>query len=110
MKLVRDHIDKLPWKWEETKGLLRPTTDRNEHMGLLIAKFMEEGAEFILADTEGGMVEEAADVMQVMMDRIHVASFYPELTPGELETRICVARLSKYKQRGGFSTGLVFDP
>jgi predicted house-cleaning noncanonical NTP pyrophosphatase (MazG superfamily) len=110
-RLVRDHIGNVRWKVEEAKTLLRPVAHYQEHLSLLRSKLLEEVGEFLAAGTQGARINEAADVLQVLIDFIRMNEPDPDdmSTSGEIRLVIIHAQSVKGEELGGFTHGVVWE-
>ena len=99
-KLIRDHMDKIPWKVEAAKGLLRPPNDEQEFRELLIQKLLEEVGELVVALPGQAMANEMADVLEVLDGISHLAN---------IRHQVQQAKIERFLARGGFQEGLVWD-
>lgn len=100
-QLVRDYIAKIPWDREELKQHLRPVRDDQEHEALLRLKLEEEVAEFLAARSREEMIEEMADIFEVLDTFMNRHQIYGS----EVDAR----QAEKYQERGGFLTGMVLE-
>lgn len=107
MKLVRDRIGDVPWSDEENKRLLGSTSPGSpEHHLLLVAKLREEVEELVAAfaaGTQQEVVEEAADVYEVLLG---ILSFDGK---GRPDVKLHQAAVEKFNARGGFFRGRTYD-
>ncbi|MET0388144.1 MAG: nucleoside triphosphate pyrophosphohydrolase [Polyangiales bacterium] len=95
-KLIRDRLPELMRSWG-----LRVTTrqlDPAELIACLRAKLQEEAAEVQQAPSRAALLEELADVTEVVQALCEVSG----ITPLELEA----CRLAKQRERGGFAAGV----
>lgn len=108
MRLVRDRIDEIDWGYgngNDDKIYLKKLPDGVDYHELLRSKFIEEVGELLLADRESGsdqVTDEAADVIEVLVTLA--------IQHGVSWDSIMERRLQKLGERGGFMTGLVYDP
>lgn len=100
-KLVRDRVAESPWKWEETKQGLRPVRSPGEHDRLLDQKLLEEVGEFMISYSGLEILNEAADVIEVILTIVERTGFTRE----SVERR----RQELIQERGGFTEGLVWE-
>lgn len=100
-RLVRDYMAQVPWKCEELKRCLRPVHDATEHETLLRMKLGEEVAEFLAARSREEMIEEMADIFEVLDTFMNRHQIYGS----EVDAR----QAEKYQERGGFLTGMVLE-
>lgn len=100
-RLIRDHMGEVPWKCEELKGCLRSVHGETEHETLLRMKLGEEVAEFLAAQSRAEMIEEMADIFEVLDTFMSRHKIYGS----EVDAR----QVDKYRERGGFKTGLVLE-
>lgn len=103
-KLVRDKVDELPWHYEAAKEALRVARD-GEVDSLLRRKLLEEVAEFLEAPTEADAIEEAGDVLEVML------AILARCGDGSGGNSMAVLNrmYAKRQSRGGFKRGLVLE-
>lgn len=106
-RLVRDRIGEVPWKFHEAKQGLRPVTGHREHLKLIRQKLLEEVSEFLAAVGEHELLEEAADILQVITDMVRLDM--PGWNEYKLLAVINDIRLKKLDERGGFSQGTVWE-
>lgn len=103
-KLVRDKVDEIPWGLEPAKAGLRLVHSDAEFDSLLRQKGLEEYGEFIEALTEADSIEEAGDVLEVLLTRL------ARVGDGAGTLDAVVAKmLAKRQSRGGFKRGLVLE-
>jgi predicted house-cleaning noncanonical NTP pyrophosphatase (MazG superfamily) len=112
VKLVRDRIGDIPWDDEESKqhlGWVEPGSA--EHRWLLLAKLDEEVRELATAivggDEPAKVVEEAADVYEVLLGLLHVAA--RKASHGAPHSWLAEVVATKRVQRGGFFEGRTYD-
>lgn len=102
MKLVRDNIGDIAWRYPDSKAALRPVKDVDEHIDLLHAKLLEEVGELILAKSRDEVLSEVADLTEAVRALVLIRTGY---TTADIEA----ARALKYRTRGGFDRGTVWD-
>ena len=103
-RLVRDNVGSEPWRFEEAKQGLRDVEGKGEHLSLLQAKLLEEVGELLTATTKEEHVEEAADVLQVVLDLIALRGH-----GAILGADIILKAHEKRRRRGGFDIGTVWE-
>ncbi len=110
MKLVRDHIGDIPWREEsggeqakERLGWIE--TDSQEYHDLLRNKLREEVGELLDAMTKLQIIEEAADVFEVL--RAFLVANRIAL-PSDAEPLLVRAANAKLAERGGYFAGRTF--
>lgn len=118
-RLVRDRIGDIPWKYgDDSKQGLRWVRGLNELNQLSLQKLLEECGEFLAAVanqelTEGtdasDSIEEAADILEVLIARIRVIFATPYPSRKEILNQIIVALDEKHEERGGFEKGVVWE-
>ncbi len=103
-KLVRDKVDAPPWQYEKAKVAFRLVHSDAEFLSLLERKLLEEVGELLAADTEADAIEEAGDVLEVML------TYLARCGDGSGDLSMVVNKmLAKRQGRGGFERGLVLD-
>ena len=95
-KLVRDRIPEII----EKSGAICNTRilNKGEYIAEINQKMHEELAEYETAETTEDIVEELADLLEL----IHAAAAYHEASFEEVE----IVRLEKAEKRGGFDEGI----
>jgi predicted house-cleaning noncanonical NTP pyrophosphatase (MazG superfamily) len=78
---------------------VRPVEGYAERVLLLRKKLLEEATEAALATSREQLIEELADVVQVVMDLAEAV--------GAGVSGVELARVAKYKDKGGFAAGIV---
>jgi predicted house-cleaning noncanonical NTP pyrophosphatase (MazG superfamily) len=100
VQLARDLVHTVPWKDEDAKKHLGQARDAAHHDRLLRAKLLEEVAEF-LEETEGpGQMDEAVDILEVLLTILDRSGMDPDY--------LDLARRKKKHERGGFALGITF--
>ena len=99
-KLVRDKIPGII-RANGEEAIVRTAASDEEYALRLKEKLSEEIAEFYAAPDRAHMVEEMADVAEVLRA---IAKFY-ELPEAEVER----ARIEKLRKRGGFENRIVWS-
>ena len=98
-KLVRDKV----WEVMADRGIAKSSKFRyakgKEYQTYLFAKLMEECAEVIGANTAEQRAEEIADVREVL----HAIAYLEGIEPHVIE----MAQNEKFKDKGGFTKGIV---
>lgn len=102
-KLIRDRVVDLPWRHEAFKAAVRPAHDETEVDRLLRCKLLEEVAEFLEAPTDRAALEEAADVLEVLLALVSRSGY------AEPFEKITDRMHDKRRERGGFEHGLVLE-
>lgn len=100
LELVRDNLANVPWRDEDQKQYLRPVADVEEHRRLLRQKLVQEVAELLAVTHQLDLLEECADVYEVMLAMLG--------SSGMNSLDLAVAAENKRELRGGFSEGLVY--
>lgn len=95
-RLVRDCMER---KIDLVEPYVRKVVDDTELLRLLKAKLLEEVGELLLAPRRKDVLEELADVQQVL--RLY-ASLH-QYSSVDVE----VARVAKWTEKGGFGNGMV---
>lgn len=98
-KLVRDRIPEIISASGATSRVRR--ADHEEYISLLRNKLVEEAHEARSADTPDDTLRELADVYEVVLSLAAALGF----TPADVED----ARISKHRERGGFSQAFVLE-
>lgn len=93
-RLIRDRADQVPWADESGKQFVRPVKDIQEFNRLVIQKLLEECGELLAADTRQAIMEEAADVYEVLRAIVSSRGVDPDW--------ITTAALAKRDKKGGF--------
>jgi predicted house-cleaning noncanonical NTP pyrophosphatase (MazG superfamily) len=96
-KLVRDRIPEIVANREPAQQFR--VADPSEMPGLLRAKLLEEVAEFSAATDGPAMIEELADVLEVIRALGHLC--------GSDLNALEAVRARKAAERGGFDAGIV---
>lgn len=107
VKLVRDRMREIPWEDENVKQyLFQTTTNTPAYRTLLRDKVFEESAELANARTMSEVIEESADLYEVILAMIVSRGIAGSRTSAEQ----CLQFYAqvKFKERGGFVEGLCF--
>lgn len=93
-KLIRDKVPQLPWHDETAKQFVRPVNDPQEGHQLIRQKILEEVGELIGAYFSSNVLQESADVLEVLITicRVHGYSI----------DDLWEAREIKHQLKGGF--------
>lgn len=102
MKLIRDRLANAPWEFmPEGKQFVRRVRSAEEHADALRRKLLEEAREVITAENTEELAMELADLMEV----INAIAITNSIPLDQLEH----LRLVKYRDRGGFEIGTIWD-
>jgi len=107
VKLVRDRMREIPWKDESAKRyLFQVTTNTPAYRTLLRDKVFEESTELANARTMGEVIEESADLYEVILAMIVSRGIAADRASAELCLQFYAQ--TKFEERGGFIQGLCF--
>lgn len=98
-KLVRDNIPEIIKK--EGKKCKYHIANSEEHIKLLKDKLQEEVNELLKAKTREEVLEEVADVIEVIEEIAHQKNW--------TSNDVCIKRLNKYFKKGGFNKFIVLE-
>ena len=98
-KLVRDNI--ADWHLQSGHALVSYQLTKADLLRALVGKLREEADEVLVSQTRESLIEELADVQEVLM----AIAEHEGITLGDIEG----VRIAKTNRKGGFSKGVYIE-